>query len=320
MTSLNEAIRPIGTLARAWGDDGNGRQSISVAKWVANDASVPKHLIFGWDENYAQTLAPIFAAFMDGVLGNKLKPDSDKSVKIFMAWDEFASIPAKVGKLAAALRTGRSIGISFFLGCLNVNDIYHRYGQEEGKTILSLLRTQFGLLVGGGDGSESAKYISNSWGDQTVKVASWKRMPVQYLNEEGEQKTRYEWEITWTTTERKAVSPSVFTDELKSARQAGCVEGYAKFENLMPCKLRWKFYKPNNPNPAVVLSTALLEEFSDEDVIENILLVANSTTHQEGEQQDGPVADEAGHDREPDFEAFTDDIDIPDEFEPDDMP
>jgi len=145
-------------------------------------------------------------------------------------------------------------------------------------------------------------------------------MPVQYLNEEGEQKTRYEWEITWTTTERKAVSPSVFTDELKSARQAGCVEGYAKFENLMPCKLRWKFYKPNNPNPAVVLSTALLEEFSDEDVIENILLVANSTTHQEGEQQDGPVADEAGHDREPDFEAFTDDIDIPDEFEPDDMP
>ena len=55
-------------------------------------------------------------------------------------------------------------------------------------------------------------------------------------------------------------------------------------------------------------------------MIENILLVANSTIHQEGEQQSEPVADEAGHDDEPEFEDFTDDIDIPDEFEPDDMP
>ncbi|MDX8404601.1 MAG: type IV secretion system DNA-binding domain-containing protein, partial [Mariprofundus sp.] len=220
MVTLNEAIRPIATLARAWGSDGNGRQPISIAKWVAGDSSVPKHLIFGWDENYAQSLAPIFTAFMDGVLARKIKIDSDKSVKIFMAWDEFASIPAKVSKLAVALRTGRALGVSFFLGCLNVNDIYDRYGQGEGKTILGLLCTQFGLLVGGGDGAESAKYISDSWGDQIVKVASWKPVSIQVMNEEGKQKTKQEWEVTWTTTERKAVPPSIFTNSLDSTRQA----------------------------------------------------------------------------------------------------
>jgi hypothetical protein len=326
MTTLNEAIRPISILATAWGSNGNGRQSISIAKWVANDPSVPKHLIFGWDENYAHTLAPIFAAFMDGVLGKKLKSQSDKRVKLFMAWDEFASIPAKVNKLAVALRTGRIVGISFFLGCLNINDIYDRYGQNEGKTILSLLRSQFGLLVGGGDGAESAKYISNSWGDQIVKVASWKRIEVPYLNADGEQGTREEWDILWATTERKAVNPSVFTDGLNSARQAGCVEGYAKFENLVPCRLRWKFYTPKNINPAVVPAPALMNEFADADVIENILLVANSNMQHDGAQSSkdaaGQYLDEVDidFDDEPEFDEIPPEPDIPDNLEPDQIP
>ena len=330
MVTLNEAIRPIRTLSLAYGSDGNGCKPISVSKWVANDPSVPKHLIFGWDENYAQTLAPIFAAFMDSVLAKKLSSDSDSDVKIFMAWDEFASIPAKVTKLATALRTGRSIGVSFFLGCLNINDIYHRYGDKEGKTILSLLRTQFGLLVGGSDGGESAEYISKSWGEQTVQSASWQKVPVQYLDDKGEQKTRMEWEISWKERTRRAVGEAVFTEVLGNVRQIGCVEGYAKFENLKPCKLRWKFYTPKGGNPKVVPSPALMNEFDDIDVVANILEVNDEIQTQL--QENKPESSQAGEglsDRlrekvkkhhskkevEPDFEQFPDDIDIPDDFE-----
>jgi|GEM_PF-2629016 len=330
MTTLNEAIRPIAILAKAWGDDGNGCKPISVSKWVANAPSVPKHLIFGWDDNYAQTLSPIFAAFMDSVLAKKLSPESKNKVKIFMAWDEFASIPAKVTKLVTALGTGRSLGVSFFLGCLNINDIYRRYGKEEGKVILSLLRTQFGLLVGGADGGESAEYISKSWGEQTVQSASWQKVPVQHLDDKGEQKTRMEWEISWKERNRRAVGEAVFTEVLGNVRQIGCVEGYAKFENLKPCKLRWKFYTPKGGNPKVVPSPALMNEFDDIDVVENILNVANITKKEnEGAK---PEANQAGEglsdnlrekvkkhhakkDVEPGFEELPDDIDIPDDFE-----
>lgn len=328
MTTLNEAIRPIAILAKAWGDDGNGCKPISVSKWVANDPSVPKHLIFGWDDNYAQTLSPIFAAFMDSILAKKLSPDSKSHVKIFMAWDEFASIPAKVTKLATALRTGRSIGISFFLGCLNINDIYHRYGDKEGKTILSLLRTQFGLLVGGADGGESARYISTSWGEQTVQSASWKKVPIQYLDDKGNQKTRMEWEISWKERTRRAVGEAVFTEVLGNVRQIGCVEGYAKFENLKPCKLRWKFYTPKGGNPKVIPSPALMNEFDDIDVIENILDAANITeeetkkseSNQTGEGLSGNLREKVKKhhtrkDAEPGFEEFPDDLDIPEDFE-----
>lgn len=332
MTTLNEAIRPIAILAKAWGDDGNGCKPISVSSWVDNDPSVPKHLIFGWDENYAQTLAPVFAAFMDSVLAKKLSPDSDNSVKIFMAWDEFASIPAKVTKLATALRTGRSIGISFFLGCLNINDIYCRYGDKEGKTILSLLRTQFGLLMGAADGGESARHISQSWGEQTVQSASWKKEDVQYLDDQGEQKTRMEWEITWKERTRRAVSESVFTEVLGNVRQIGCVEGYAKFENLKPCKLRWKFYTPKGGNPEVIPSSALMNEFDDIDVVENILDVAKKTEKQADENKsesahagvglsdnlrDKVKKYHAKKEAELEFEEFPDDLDIPDDFEVD---
>jgi hypothetical protein len=330
MTTLNESIRPISILAKAWADDGNGCKPISISKWVDNDQSLPKHLIFGWDEKYAQTLAPIFAAIMDSILAKKIAPKPENQIKIFMAWDEFASIPAKVTKLVTALGTGRSLGVSFFLGCLNINDIYRRYGKEEGKVMLSLLRTQFGLLVGSGDGGESAEYISKSWGEQTVQSASWQKVPVQYFNDKGVQKTRMEWEISWKERTRRAVGEAVFTEVLGNVRQIGCVEGYAKFENLKPCKLRWEFYTPKGGNPKVVPSPALMNEFDDIDVVANILKVKDDIEKQ-GEDKK-PESNQAGEglsdnlrekvkkhhtrkDAEPEFEEFPDDIDIPDDFE-----
>jgi len=247
-----------------------------------------------------------------------------------MAWDEFASIPAKVTKLVTALGTGRSLGISFFLGCLNINDIYRRYGKEEGKVMLSLLRTQFGLLVGSGDGGESAEYISKSWGEQIVQSASWKKVPVQYLNDNGVQKTRMEWEISWKERTRRAVGEAVFTEVLGNVRQIGCVEGYAKFENLKPCKLRWKFYTPKGGNPKVIPSPALMNEFDDIDVVENILKVKddiekqgeykNTESNQSGEGLSDKLREKvkkhhAKKDIEPEFEEFPDDLEIPDDFE-----
>jgi len=186
--------------------------------------------------------------------------------------------------------------------------------------------------MGVADGGESAKHISQSWGEQTVQSASWQKVPVQYLNEKGEQKTRMEWEINWKERTRRAVGEAVFTEVLGNVRQIGCVEGYAKFENLKPCKLRWKFYTPKGGNPEVIPSPALMNEFDDIDVVANILEVTDEI--QQKSQENKPESSQTGEglsdnmrekvkthhakkDVEPEFEEFPDDLEIPDDFEPD---
>jgi len=84
---------------------------------------------------------------------------------VWIVVDEFKLLP-NLQHVDDAVNFGRSLGVKFMIGIQNVEQVYHAYGRELAKSILSGFLTSVSFRV---NDSESRNFIKNLYGSNRKK-------------------------------------------------------------------------------------------------------------------------------------------------------
>jgi type IV secretory pathway TraG/TraD family ATPase VirD4 len=100
-----------------------------------------KAVFLEYDVAAGETVTPVFRTILDIALKESLGRNR-ASGRVFFVLDEFALLP-KLENLDSGLNFGRSLGLRFVVGTQNVGQVFSRYGDAGGSSVLSGFGTVF---------------------------------------------------------------------------------------------------------------------------------------------------------------------------------
>lgn len=145
--TIRRSMARLEPLSRAWGDITEPTRLFSIREWIASKNPHKKTIIFGYDEQYSEILAPFASNFINVLLGYGISlPDAkgkNRNRSIWIALDECQELP-KIPRLYAACRTGRSKGIKLLLGTQDMGRMEQIYKDKGGEdTLMNLIGFKF---------------------------------------------------------------------------------------------------------------------------------------------------------------------------------
>jgi len=125
------------------------RSTFKGAFGAAGDFSIRRFLrskgggavFLEYDVAAGETVTPVFRTILDIALKESLGRNRAKG-RVFFVLDEFALLP-KLENLDSGLNFGRSLGLRFVVGTQNVGQVFARYGEAGGSSVLSGFGTVF---------------------------------------------------------------------------------------------------------------------------------------------------------------------------------
>lgn len=125
------------------------RSTFKGAFGAAGDFSIRRFLrskggravFLEYDIAAGETVTPVFRTILDIALKESLGRNR-ASGRVFFVLDEFALLP-KLENLDSGLNFGRSLGLRFVVGTQNVGQVFARYGDASGNSVLSGFGTVF---------------------------------------------------------------------------------------------------------------------------------------------------------------------------------
>ena len=125
------------------------RSTFKGAFGAAGDFSIRRFLrskgggavFLEYDVAAGETVTPVFRTILDIALKESLGRNR-ASGRVFFVLDEFALLP-KLENLDSGLNFGRSLGLRFVVGTQNVGQVFARYGEAGGSSVLSGFGTVF---------------------------------------------------------------------------------------------------------------------------------------------------------------------------------
>ena len=138
--------------------------SISLKEWATKKKG--SILLFGWDEEYKESLSPINRV-MFGLLANivmKQPNSSDRRTWFFL--DEFAVISRGLPKLRELINTGREKGACCVLGVIDISGLMNALGENNAKEMTGLCDNVAGLRV---RSPETAEWLSTMFGEAELR-------------------------------------------------------------------------------------------------------------------------------------------------------
>lgn len=150
ISTLAAYTRLIDDLAVAWGNT-EGRERFSLRKWLRSSYTGPRQIILQAGKGEKLTSAYI-AAMINAVVPEIISPalaDNEQGRTLFFVLDEFTSL-AKI-KIQPLLDKGRSKGVCCVLGFQDVAQVRKVYGQDDAKSITSMVGTHIVCRVGPGE-------------------------------------------------------------------------------------------------------------------------------------------------------------------------
>lgn len=153
ISTLAAYTRLIDDLAVAWGNT-EGRKHFSLRDWLRADYAGPRQIILQAGKGEKLTSAYI-AAMINAVVPEIISPalaDNEKGRTLFFVLDEFTSL-SKI-KIQPLLDKGRSKGVCCILGFQDIAQVRKVYGQDDAKSITSMVGTHIVCRVGPGETRE----------------------------------------------------------------------------------------------------------------------------------------------------------------------
>lgn len=131
--------------------------NLSIRQLVRNKGA---HIIFiEYDLGIGNMLTPIYRLLLDLAIKEALSRSKSEG-NVWIIADEFKLIP-NLQHVDDAVNFGRSLGVKFMIGIQNIEQIFHAYGKELAKSILSGFLTSVSFRV---NDAESKAFIQNLYG------------------------------------------------------------------------------------------------------------------------------------------------------------
>jgi type IV secretory pathway TraG/TraD family ATPase VirD4 len=143
---------------------GNFKKSgnLSIRKLVKNKSA--RIIFIEYDLGIGNMLAPIYRILLDMAIKEALSRTKSEG-NVWIIADEFKLIP-NLQHVDDAVNFGRSLGVKFMIGIQNIEQVYHAYGRELAKSILSGFLTSVSFRV---TDSESKDFVKNLYGSNRKK-------------------------------------------------------------------------------------------------------------------------------------------------------
>lgn len=150
ISTLAAYTRLIDDLAVAWGD-AKDRTRFSLRDWLRADYAGPRQIIL--QAGKGEKLTSAYIAAMINVIVPEIispaMPDNELGRTLFFVLDEFTSL-SKI-KIQPLLDKGRSKGVCCVLGFQDFAQVRKVYGQDDAKSIASMVGTHIVCRVGPGE-------------------------------------------------------------------------------------------------------------------------------------------------------------------------
>lgn len=117
-----------------------------------------------YDLGIGNMLTPIYRLLLDLAIKEALSRSKSEG-NVWIVADEFKLIP-NLQHVDDAVNFGRSLGVKFMIGIQNIEQVFHAYGRELAKSILSGFLTSVSFRV---NDSESRDFIKNLYGSNRKK-------------------------------------------------------------------------------------------------------------------------------------------------------
>jgi type IV secretory pathway TraG/TraD family ATPase VirD4 len=153
ISTLAAYTRLIDDLAVAWGNT-EGKKLFSLRDWLRPDYAGPRQIILQAGKGEKLTSAYI-AAMINCIVPEIISPaltDDEMGRTLFFVLDEFTSL-SKI-KIQPLVDKGRSKGCCVVLGLQDLAQLRKVYGQEDAKSITSMVGTHIVCRVGPGETRE----------------------------------------------------------------------------------------------------------------------------------------------------------------------
>lgn len=153
ISTLAAYTRLIDDLAVAWGN-AEGKKRFSLRDWLRPDYAGPRQIILQAGKGEKLTSAYI-AAMINCIVPEIISPaldDNEMGRTLFFVLDEFTSL-SKI-KIQPLLDKGRSKGVCCILGFQDIAQVRKVYGQDDAKSITSMVGTHIVCRVGPGETRE----------------------------------------------------------------------------------------------------------------------------------------------------------------------
>ena len=150
ISTLAAYTRLIDDLAVAWGNT-EGKERFSLRDWLRPDYAGPRQIIL--QAGKGEKLTSAYIAAMINVIVPEIispaMPDNELGRTLFFVLDEFTSL-SKI-KIQHLLDKGRSKGVCCVLGFQDFAQVRKVYGQDDAKSIASMVGTHIVCRVGPGE-------------------------------------------------------------------------------------------------------------------------------------------------------------------------
>ena len=123
-----------------------------------------KIVFIEYDIGIGAMLSPIYSLLFDMAIKEALCRKKSEGNVYFVA-DEFRLIP-NLQHIDDAVNFGRSLGVKFFIGIQNVEQVYECYGEQQARSIMSGFLTSIAFRV---NDVSSKKYIKDLHGENRKK-------------------------------------------------------------------------------------------------------------------------------------------------------
>lgn len=135
---------------------------LSIRQLVRNKGG--KVIFIEYDLGIGNMLTPIYRLLLDMAIKEALSRAKSEG-NVWIIADEFKLLP-NLQHVDDAVNFGRSLGVKFMIGIQNIEQIYHAYGKELAKSILSGFLTTVSFRV---NDVESKEFIKNLYGSNRKK-------------------------------------------------------------------------------------------------------------------------------------------------------
>ena len=166
-----------------------------------------KLIVFKLDDSRRGAIGPLLAAMIHLCVVSNLGPGTRKD-PLVVSLDEFPSL--KFNNMANWANEFRSAGGIFVLGIQSLQQLYDKYGKDNGQAIANALSTH--VLFNPGDGDTAKKY-SNRYGDTELIVKN--RSRGRNMGKEFSRNVNY--------SESLQKKPLISVDEILRMGQGMCI-------------------------------------------------------------------------------------------------
>lgn len=161
LSTLDADLSNFNVVAALWE---HSLYAISLKEWATDKKG--SFLLFGWDEEYQESLSPINRVMFGLLATVVMKQPNSSNRRTWFFLDEFAVISRGLPKLRELINTGREKGACCVLGVIDISGLMNSLGENNAKEMTGLCDNVAGLRV---RSPETAEWLSTIFGDAELK-------------------------------------------------------------------------------------------------------------------------------------------------------